>query len=305
MQNHLNRRAFLGSVGASLAATACLAHASNPEQPAATAPARPPAERDLFREIEAEIGGRVGAFALDTASGATLAHRADERFALASTFKWLLSAALLARVDSGQVSLDRELTFGPDDVLEYAPVVRENLARGKLSVAELAIAAVEQSDNSAGNLLLALLGGPASVTQFARGLGDRVTRLDRNEPTLNTNLPNDPRDTTTPRAMALDLRAVVAQRGVLSEASRARLTDWLETCRTGADRLRAGFPATWRLAHKTGSGEHNAINDVGVAWPPERAPIIIAVYLSESAAPLAALAAAHADIARIVVREFG
>jgi beta-lactamase class A len=299
MRNELNRRVFLG-VGAASIAAACASHTTS----AARAAAPVAAERDRFREVEAKIGGRVGAFALDTGSGQSLMHRADERFAMASTFKWLLAAALLARVDSGEFSLDREITYGPADVLEYAPVVREHLARGQMSIAELASAAVELSDNSAANLLLALLGGPASVTRFARQLGDVSTRLDRNEPTLNTNLPGDLRDTTTARAMALDLRAVVTQ-NVLSQSSRARLTAWLEGCRTGAERLRAGIPAAWRFAHKTGSGENGAINDVVVAWPPGRAPIVIVVYLSESSATAAALAAAHAEIARAVVSEFG
>ena len=284
------------------AAAALVAACASPER--LNAVARPSAEREsaALSEIEARLGGRVGVFALDTGSGKHLAHRADERFAMCSTFKWALVAALLARLDRGELSLSQELAYGPEALLEYAPVTRENLARGKMSVEQLAVAAITESDNTAANLLLASIGGPASVTLFLRQLGDAQTRLDRNEPTLNTNLPGDARDTTTPRAMALDLRVVLTG-NTLSSGSRERLIGWLEACKTGADRLRAGLPTAWRLGHKTGTGNNGAANDVAITWPPGRAPIVIASYLSESLAPLAVLSAAHADIARVIVRE--
>ena len=288
----LTRRSLLG---AALATAACSASA-------------PPIERrrgttSVFAALETKLGGRVGVFAFDTGSATSVAHRPDERFAMCSTFKWALAAAVLAGVDRGELALDRELAYGEKDLLEYAPTTRANLARGAMTVEELADAAVTVSDNTAANLLLGVTGGPEGLTRFLRALGDSVSRLDRDEPTLNTNLPGDPRDTTSPRAMSNLLRSALLG-DALSQGSRRRLADWLSACRTGADRLPAGVPPGWKIGHKTGSGENGATNDVGVIWPPDRGPIFVASYLSDSRATPAALAAAHAEIARIIVARF-
>lgn len=250
--------------------------------------------------IESRIGGRVGVFALDTASARTIAHRADERFAMCSTFKWLLAAAVLAKVDRGELALSARVPFGAADLLEYAPITRARVAEGELSVDALAEAAVTVSDNTAANLLLAKIDGPAGLTRFARATGDRVTRLDRDEPTLNDHRPDDPRDTTSPRAMVETMRVVLTG-DVLAPASRERLLGWMRACTTGKERLRRGFPATWSAGDKTGSGPRGAVNDLAIAWPPGRAPVVIAAYLSESPLDGAALAAAHVDIAHVVV----
>ncbi len=255
-------------------------------------------------EIEARIGGRVGVFAVDTATGRELAHRADERFAMCSTFKWALAAAVLARIDRGALSLEEPVPYGPKDLLDYAPVARApaNLARGALSVDALAHAAVTVSDNTAANLLLAKIGGPEGLTRFVRAEGDTVTRLDRDEPTLNENAPGDPRDTTSPRAM-VGLMQRVLLGDALSTASRARLLGWLRACQTGKERLRAGLPQGWSVGDKTGSGARGVVNDVAIAFPPGRGPILVAAYLSDGSAALPALVAAQADIGRLVARE--
>ncbi|MDB4995938.1 MAG: Beta-lactamase, partial [Myxococcaceae bacterium] len=253
-------------------------------------------------EIEARIGGRVGVFALDTGTGRQLAHRPDERFAMCSTFKWALAAAVLARIDRGELSLEDHVPYGPTDLLEYAPITREHVGVGSMTVDALARAAVTVSDNTAANLLLAKIGGPAGLTELVRSLGDVVTRLDRDEPTLNENEPGDPRDTTSPRAMVDVMRKVLCG-DALSPGSRARLLGWLRASETGKDRLRAGLPKDWSVGDKTGTGMHGAVNDVAIAVPPRRAPVLVAVYLSEGTAALAALVAAHADIGRLVARE--
>jgi beta-lactamase class A len=283
----MRRRAFL----AGLCAAACA-------RPAQQSPA---GARDPFAEIERALGGRVGVFALDTKSGTSLSHRADERFAMCSTFKWALVAAVLLRVDHGELALEQSVPFGEADLLEYAPVTREQVAHGSMSVAELSEAAVTLSDNTAANLLLSLIDGPAGLTQFFRARGDVVTRLDRNEPTLNTNLPGDPRDTTSPRAMVGSMNRVLLG-NVLSAASRQRLIGWLKDCKTGRERLRAGLPANWTAGDKTGTGNNGAANDLLVAWPPERAPILVAAYLGDSRADPSELSAAHAKIGRLVAR---
>ncbi len=252
-------------------------------------------------EIEHMVGGRVGVMALDTDSGETLEHRADERFAMCSTFKWVLAAAVLERIDHGELRLDQDLHFDADDLLDYAPVAREHLARGSLTIDELCAAAVSISDNTAANLLLDQIGGPSGLTAFLRQYGDTVTRLDRNEPTLNTNLPGDPRDTTTPRAMTGTMNTLLVG-DVLSADSRKRLRRWLKDSTTGRARLRAGLPPDWVAGDKTGTGVNGAANDVAIAWPPGRAPILIASYLSDSDATPEALNGAHMAIAVTVAR---
>jgi beta-lactamase class A len=256
-------------------------------------------ERSLD-EIERRIGGRLGVFALDTGSGRELSHRADERFAMCSTFKWVLAAEVLALVDGGELSLDERLSYGPEDLLEYAPATSQSVAQGFMTVDALAAAAVVVSDNTAANLLLAKLGGPSAFTRFVRSAGDSVTRLDRVEPALNENVPGDARDTTSPRAMVALMRRILCGPDALSAASRERLLGWLRGCETGANRLRAGFPPDWSVGNKTGSGAGNAVNDVAIVVPPGRAPLLVAVYTSGGSAELTALAAAHADVARLV-----
>lgn len=262
-------------------------------------------ERELA-QIQSRIGGTIGAAALDTASGRLLAFNADRRMAMCSVFKLLLAAAVAARVDSGKLRWDQPVRFSRADLVPYAPVVETHLEAGALSVRELCAAAVELSDNVAANLLLPLIGGPAGLTAFMRESGDSVTRLDRNEPELNANLPDDPRDTSTPRALVESMqRLLLGPR--LAAPSRDALTAWLSNSRTGLQRIRAGLPADWRAGDKTGTGQRGAVNDAAIAWPPGRAPILIAVLMSGSpqqAATLATLGEAHAQIARLVAQRF-
>ncbi len=298
----LSRRAVLGgALGASLSAACASSRSTPPAAAARDVPAEPSAAAAAIAALEARIGGRVGFFALDTGSGAELAHRADERFALCSTFKALLAAAVLERVDRGEVALQQRIAYGEKDLLEYAPVTREKLAQGALSVEALLAASLIVSDNTAANLLFPLVGGPAGLTGFLRRHGDDVTRLDRDEPMLNTNLPGDARDTTSPRAMAGTLRTILLG-DVLSAASRQRWLDWLAASTTGKARLRAGLPEDYVVGDKTGTGENGAVNDVALAWPAKRAPLIIVAYLSGSRLPLERLNAAHAELARIAAQ---
>lgn len=258
-----------------------------------------------FAEIEAGLGGRVGVMAVDTGDGTVISHRSDERFAMCSTFKWVLAAFVLSQVEQDEMSLDERLSYGPGDLLEYAPVAQKYVDRGWLTVNALCSAIVTLSDNTAANLLLHRLGGPSQLTAFLRQCGDNVTRLDRNEPDLNTNLPGDERDTTTPRAMAGTMNRILLGDEILSADSRARLTGWLKESSTGLERLRAGLPGDWIAGDKTGTGVNGAANDIAIAWPSNRQPILIAAYLSESNASPGALNTAHADIARAVTARFG
>lgn len=257
----------------------------------------------LFAAIEAKVGGRLGVAALDVASGARLAWRADERFAMCSTFKAMAVAALLARADAGQERIERFVAYGKADLLPYAPATRAHLAAGGMALADLCAAAVELSDNTAANLILTTIGGPAGWTRFVRSIGDAQSRLDRIEPCLNTALPEDRRDTTTPAAMLADLRAVILG-GVLSPTSRQRLTGWMLACKTGDARLRAGLPAGWRVADKTGTGERGTANDIAVVWAGAQ-PIVIACYLTGAEKASAdARDAAIAAVGRMVAAAF-
>ncbi len=291
----LNRRAFL----ISLSAVASVRGAA----------ANPPSNDALGRgasaiaAIERQAGGRLGVAVLDAGSEARLLYRAGERFPMCSTFKVLACAATLKRVDEGKERLDRRVAYGPADLLEYAPVTKAHVAEGGMSLADLCAAAIDWSDNTAGNLILAGIGGPSGFTAFARTLGDAETRLDRNEPSLNQSAPGDERDTTTPLAMAEDLRAVLIG-DVLSPASRRRLEAWLASDKVGDKRLRAGLPLSWAIGDKTGSGDHGTANTIAILRPPGRAPLLAAVYYSGSDAPMDARNEVHKQVAGVIVETF-
>lgn len=252
--------------------------------------------------LERRLDGRLG-IAAATADRVLAAYRADARFPMCSTFKVLAVAAVLARVDTGRETLDRIVAYGSGDLLSYAPVTRKALeagaGTGQMTVSDLCAAAIVWSDNSAANLLLASLGGPEALTAWLRDTGDPVTRLDRTEPTLNTALPGDPRDTTTPDAMRASLGRILLGT-VLSPASRGRLEAWMIACETGRKRLRAGLPPDWIVGDKTGSGDNGSINDIAILRPPGRAPVVVAVYVTGSTASPETYAAAYAEIGRLI-----
>jgi len=245
----------------------------------------------------------LGVAVIDIATGQRMAYRADERFPMCSTFKLLAAAAILKNVDAESERLDRHVAYSQSDLLEYAPVTRANLSKGGMTVSELCAAAVELSDNTAGNLLLAAIGGPAGLTTFTRSLGDDVTRLDRTEPTLNTAIPGDPRDTTSPAAMLADLNALLVG-NTLTKNSRATLLGWLNNCKTASKRIRAGLPSDWTSGNKTGSGDNGTANDIAVIQRPGKAPILVAAYFTGSSAPPAARDGVLAGVGRIVARQF-
>jgi beta-lactamase class A len=232
--------------------------------------------RDIKR-IETESGGRLGVAAFDTGRQVQVSYRGDERFPMCSTFKVLAVSTILAR---DPALLAKRIRYTKDDLVPYAPVTEQHLADG-MTNAELCAAAVQVSDNAAANLLMKQVGGPAGVTAFARALGDDMFRLDRWEPELNSATPGDPRDTTTPVAMMRTLQKL-ALGDALAPAQRKLLVDWMLSSPTGAERIRAGVPASWKVADKTGSGSHGSTNTIAVLYPPARAPIVIAVYFTQS-----------------------
>ena len=276
--------------------------------PGAFAQARRNRSEKLKRDItalEKERGGRLGVAVVDTASGTSAAFRGDERFPMCSTFKTLAVAATLARVDSGQERLERRIRFEASDVVSYSPITKEHVGGDGMSLAEICEAAITVSDNTAGNLLLANMGGPQGLTAYARSLGDTITRLDRVEPDLNEAIPDDPRDTTSPAAMLASLRTLVTG-NVLTPGSRERLIGWLVGNKTGDTRLRAGLPRDWRVGDKTGSGQRGTANDVGVIWPSSgRPPVFVSAYLTGSSPEAEHRNAALAAVGRAVVDFLG
>jgi beta-lactamase class A len=229
-----------------------------------------------------EVGAaRLGVCLLDTATQSFVGNRLDEHFALCSTFKLALVGAVLREADAGRLSLAEVLPFSQADLLEWAPVTSENIAKGGLGIAALAEAAVEVSDGTAANILVKRLGGPAALTARWRETGDHITRLDRYEPELGMVLSGDLRDTTTPHAMAQHVRQLTTG-ALLSPMSSQTLLAWMFDTKTGAKRLRAGTPAGWRIGNKTGTGRDagitNKCNDVAIIYPPGKAPIIVAAY---------------------------
>lgn len=261
---------------------------------------------------ETAVGGRLGVGILDTGTGRLVGRHLDERFAMCSTFKLPLAAMVLREADQGRLRLDERLVYTKADLQSYAPVTSLHVAEGHMSVEALAEAAQTTSDNTAANLLLRRLGGPAAFTARMREADDTVTRLDRLEPSLNVVVPGDERDTTSPRAMAT-LVAKYLTTDYLTAASRDRLIGWMMATTTGQKRLRAGFPAGWKAGDKTGTAQAEAmtdkVNDIAIAWPPGKAPIVVTAYYDSArktdgtqAADEAALAAAGRAAAAWITR---
>ncbi|MFF7944418.1 class A beta-lactamase [Nocardia gamkensis] len=267
-----------------LAAAALLPLAGCAAEKVTSSSAAPTAQvderHDRLIELERKFDARLGVYARATGTGVTVAHRADERFAFCSTFKGLAAAAVLQRNPLSH--LDTVVTYSRDDLLKNASVTPRHVDTG-MTIRQLCDAAIRYSDGTAGNLLLRDLGGPAELTAYARSLGDPVTRMDRIEPAITEATPGDPRDTTSPRAFG-----EVYHRIVLGDAlpadKRDFLRDLLERNATpaGAQRIRAGTPQGWRVADKTGTGDYGTLNDIAVVWPPDAAPLVVAIMSSKA-----------------------
>jgi beta-lactamase class A len=256
--------------------------------------------RSELVRIEKDVGGRLGVAALDTRTADQFGHHADDLFPMCSTFKFLLAAAVLNRVDNGQEKLERRIKVEAGNVVPGSSHIKAPVPDG-LTMGELCQASMIYSDNTAANLILVSLGGPQGLTAYVRTLGDTITRLDRNEPTLNEAVPGDPRDTTTPNAMLKCMQTLLIGEA-LSSASRKQLTQWLIDNKTGDTRVRAGLPAGWRAGDKTGTGERGTANDIAIVWPPQGAPVLLAAYLTQTAASADQRNAAVADVGRAVVK---
>lgn len=245
-----------------------------PEKAVAKTPA--PQLHRKFAELENKYDARLGVYAIDTGTNRKVSYRPQERFAYASTYKALAAGVLLQQYSMDQ--LDELVTYNSEDIVSYSPVTQLHVDTG-MTLGEVAEAAVRYSDNTAGNLLLEKLGGPEGFETALRQIGDHVTQADRNETDLNSAVPGDKRDTSTPKALATSLRALTVS-DLLPTEKRTILTDWMRGNATGDTLIRAGAPTGWEVDDKSGAGSYGTRNDIAIVWPPNRAPIVIAVLSS-------------------------
>lgn len=267
------RRVLIG--GMTLMATAATAPKLAVADPVPTVEAQ-------IAALEVQHGALIGVYASNLDLQRTVAHRAQERFAMCSTFKTYAAARTLQMAERGELSLEQSLFVDPEDILINSPIT-EARAGGELTLAELCQAALQRSDNTAANMLLATLGGPQAITAFARSIGDSESRLDRWETALNSAIPGDPRDTSTPQALGFGYRNLLAG-DALSPPQRSRLEDWMRANQTSS--MRAGLPDGWTSADKTGGGDYGSTNDVGIAYGPDGQRVLLALMTrSQTADP--------------------
>ncbi|SHF54585.1 class A beta-lactamase [Streptoalloteichus hindustanus] len=291
-RRHLTRRSLLGAA-ALLPLVAATSEAAAP-----TSSATPENTRhDRLVELERQYEARLGVYAVHTGTCATVAHRADERFAFCSTFKGLAAAAVLHR--NPMSHLDTLVKYTEADLMKSSRITRQHVDTG-MTIRELCDAAIRFSDGTAGNLLLRDLGGPNRLTAYVRGLGDRVTRMDRIEPFITEATPGDPRDTSSPRALGTTYRKIVVGNALPSE-KRAFIRDLMERNVTGGDRIRAGVEKGWVVADKTGTGDYGTLNDIGLVWPPNSAPLLISIMSSKATKDAEYKQALLADATRYAV----
>jgi len=294
------RLVALAAVVALLVAGCSTAEVAPAPAPTAAAPSPMPtasASDADFAGLEAAFDARLGVYAVDTGTGEEIAYRSDERFAYASTFKALAAAAVLQQTDGD--GLDRIVRYSRDDLITHSPVTELHVESG-MTLGAIAEAAVRFSDNTAGNVLLSELGGPEGFTSALTALGDNVTRSVRWEAGLNDGVPGDPRDTTSPRAFATDLREF-ALGDALSADERSTLVGWMSGNATGDTLVRAGVPEGWVVADKSGSGGYGVRNNIAVVWPPDSAPIVVAIMSSRGAPDATRDDALIAQAATVVV----
>ncbi|MEX3024680.1 class A beta-lactamase [Proteus sp. STS61-E] len=234
---------------------------------------------EQLNTLEKYSQGRLGVALINTKDNSQITYRGEERFAMASTSKVMAVAAVLKASEKQAGLLDKNITIKKSDLVAYSPITEKHLTTG-MTLAELSAATLQYSDNTAMNKILDYLGGPAKVTQFARSINDVTYRLDRKEPELNTAIHGDPRDTTSPIAMAKSLQALTLG-DALGQSQRQQLVTWLKGNTTGDNSIKAGLPKHWVVGDKTGSGDYGTTNDIAVIWPENHTPLILVVYFTQ------------------------
>lgn len=261
---------------------------------------------EAVTEAETELGARIGLAVHDLETDQRWEYKSNERFPLSSTFKTLACANVLQRVDLGKENINRVVRFSKSNLVEYSPVTENRVGRKGMSLSELCQATLSTSDNSAANFILQAIGGPKALTKFLRSIGDDTTRLDRWETELNEAVPGDKRDTTTPTAMVTTLEKLLIDE-TLSTESRQQLQSWLKGNKVGDALFRKGVPSDWIVADRTGAGGYGSRAISAVMWPPNRQPIVAALYITETDASFdernAIIARIGEEIAKTVLME--
>lgn len=277
-----SRRQLLVATAALASLTACGSRPVAPTQPTLSDPAEPvPPIDDRIAALESRHNAFVGLYGLNLASGLDVAHRDRDRFAMCSTFKTYAAARVLQKVAAGELSLADSVFVDPATVVRYSPVTGPR-AGHRMPLEQVCEAALQRSDNTAGNLLLKTIGGPPAVTAFARSIGDEATRLDRWETELNSAIPGDPRDTSTPRALGGGYRELLTG-NVLAGPQRAQLEAWMRGNVTSARSLRAGLQPGWTSADKTGAGDYGSTNAIGIAYGPTGQRLLLSIMTRSQA----------------------
>lgn len=257
---------------------------------------------DTIDAVEQRIGGHIGVAVYDTGSQSLWQHDGDSRFPLMSTFKTLACAKLLADAEQGRSSLNSTVVIEQKDLVTYSPVTEKHLNQ-PFSLQQACSTTLATSDNTAANIVLEGIGGPAAFTKFMRSVGDEVTRLDRIEPFLNEAAKGDPRDTTTPVAMVKSLDRLLYG-DALSVSSKQQLTQWMKNNRVSDSLLRSVLPAGWQIADKSGAGGHGSRAIVGSVWRENRAPILVSIYITQSEAPFKQRNQAIAEIGDAIFKRY-
>ncbi|MCV7218986.1 class A beta-lactamase [Mycobacterium crocinum] len=269
----LARRRFLVAGAALTVVAACGTKTAAPH-PTLSDPAEPlPPVDQRIAALEKRHNALVGLYAQNLESKVELAHRDGDLFAMCSTFKAYLSARVLQRAQAGELRLTDTVVVEPAELKPNSPRTEPNAGK-PMTLSDLCAAALQVSDNTAANLLLRVIGGPPAITAFARSIGDDRSRLDRWETELNSALPGDPRDTSTPRALGGGIARVLTG-DVLDTTHRTQLDDWMRANTTSS--MRGGLPPDWTTADKTGSGDYASTNDVGIAFGPNGERILLAI----------------------------
>jgi beta-lactamase class A len=283
--NRLSRRGLLLGGGALVALAACSAEPRSQPKPTLIDPAEPvPPIHDRIETLQGRRGAKIGVYAVDLTSGRSITYLDGELFAMCSTFKGYAAGRVLQMSEHGELKLDDAIPIDRADIVDNSPVTEPAVGH-TLTLADLCQAALQHSDNTAGNLLLRTIGGPPAVTAFARTIGDDKTRLDRWETELNAAEPGDPRDTSTPHALGTGYRNLLTG-DALAPASRGQLETWMRGTTTSS--MRAGLQPGWTTADKTGSGAYGSTNDVGIVYGPDGRRVLLSIMTrSESHDPRA------------------
>ncbi len=255
---------------------------------------------NLTKYLENELDAKIGIAIIDLKTNEKWIYNGNTRFPLNSTFKTLACAAMLSKVDRKIESLNRVIKFDNKDLVEYSPITKNNVGNTGMKLSEICYAAMTMSDNTAANLILNSLGGPNKLTKFLRSNGDTKTRLDRYETALNSSAPGDIRDTTTPYAMAKTLQILLFS-DILSPQSKQLLSNWMINNRVSKNLIRSILPVNWIIGDRTGAGNNGSRSINAILWPPNRQPVIVNIYITDTTAPFADRNAAIVQLGQKII----